>query len=100
MDCGDGVEELSLEEILTLYSQPINEEQAWAVCYQCCQTFAQKHRNSKSAGASVEDCVRRIEGPGDVRIRRDGTVKLHHLDSTGKQITHCMMCFYVDLFMR
>ncbi|XP_062342949.1 protein spire homolog 1 [Osmerus eperlanus] len=84
MDCGDGAEELSLEEILTLYSQPINEEQAWAVCYQCCQTLAQKHRNSKSTGASVEDCVRRIEGPGDVRIRRDGTVKLHYLDSTDK----------------
>ncbi|XP_078146370.1 protein spire homolog 1 isoform X3 [Centroberyx gerrardi] len=86
MDCIDGVEELSLEEILTLYSQPINEEQAWAVCYQCCRTLARKHRrrNSKSAGASVVDHPRRIEGPGDVRIRRDGTVKLHCQDSTDK----------------
>uniref|UniRef100_A0AAR2KHQ5 KIND domain-containing protein n=1 Tax=Pygocentrus nattereri TaxID=42514 RepID=A0AAR2KHQ5_PYGNA len=33
----DTAEALSLEEILTLYSQPINEEQAWAVCYQCCR---------------------------------------------------------------
>uniref|UniRef100_A0A673KEI0 Protein spire homolog 1-like n=1 Tax=Sinocyclocheilus rhinocerous TaxID=307959 RepID=A0A673KEI0_9TELE len=31
MDCTDGEDELCLEEILTLYSQPINEEQAWAV---------------------------------------------------------------------
>uniref|UniRef100_A0A3B4FX22 Protein spire homolog 1-like n=1 Tax=Pundamilia nyererei TaxID=303518 RepID=A0A3B4FX22_9CICH len=54
MDCSDGAEELSLEEILALYSQPINEEQAWAVCYQCCRTLAQKHRrrSSKSAVAS------------------------------------------------
>uniref|UniRef100_A0A3B4TG78 Spire-type actin nucleation factor 2 n=1 Tax=Seriola dumerili TaxID=41447 RepID=A0A3B4TG78_SERDU len=28
--------ELSLEEVLKSYEQPINEEQAWAVCYQCC----------------------------------------------------------------
>uniref|UniRef100_A0AAY5KDT9 KIND domain-containing protein n=1 Tax=Esox lucius TaxID=8010 RepID=A0AAY5KDT9_ESOLU len=76
MDNADGLEELSLEEILSLYSQPINEEQAWAVCYQCCRTLAQKHRrrNSKNRGASVGDLLRRIEGPGDVRILRDGTV--------------------------
>ncbi|MBN3298183.1 SPIR2 protein, partial [Amia calva] len=29
--------ELSLEEVLKSYEQPINEEQAWAVCYQCCR---------------------------------------------------------------
>uniref|UniRef100_A0A8C6TS86 Spire-type actin nucleation factor 1a n=1 Tax=Neogobius melanostomus TaxID=47308 RepID=A0A8C6TS86_9GOBI len=78
MDCGDGAEEVSLEDILILYSQPINEEQAWAVCYQCCRTLAQKHRRkgSKSNGTPPADCPRRIEGPGDLAIGRDGTVKL------------------------
>lgn len=87
MDCSDGAEEVSLEEILNLYSQPINEEQAWAVCYQCCRTLAQKHRrkSSKSSGASAVDYPRRIEGPGDVKIGRDGTVKLHFEGSTGKR---------------
>ncbi|XP_030002437.1 protein spire homolog 1 isoform X3 [Sphaeramia orbicularis] len=82
MDCGGGggSEEVSLEEILTLYSQPINEEQAWAVCYQCCRTLAQKHRR-KSSKPSAE-LPRRIEGPGDVTIGRDGTVKLHFKDSS------------------
>ncbi|KAK2830357.1 hypothetical protein Q5P01_018288 [Channa striata] len=86
MDCGDGADEVSLEEILSLYSQPINEEQAWAVCYQCCRTLSQKHRrkSSKSAGASAADCPRRVEGPGDVRIGRDGTVKLHFEDGADK----------------
>lgn len=86
MDCGDGAEEVSLEEILTLYSQPINEEQAWAVCYQCCRTLAQKHRRkgSRGAGAPAAGYPRRIEGPGDVSIGRDGTVKLHFEDSTDK----------------
>lgn len=87
MDCGEGSVGVSLEEILKLYSQPINEEQAWAVCYQCCRTLAQKHRRkgSKSAGASAVDYPRRIEGPGDVMIWRDGTVKLHFERSTGKR---------------
>ncbi|KAF1381606.1 hypothetical protein PFLUV_G00155710 [Perca fluviatilis] len=86
MDCSDGAAEVSLEEILKLYSQPINEEQAWAVCYQCCRTLAQKSRrkSSKSAGASAVDYPRRIEGPGDVKIGRDGTVKLHFEDRTDK----------------
>lgn len=83
MDCGGGTDDVSLEEILALYSQPINEEQAWAVCYQCCRTLAQKHRR-KSSKSSAGDCTRRIEGPGDVMIGRDGTVKLHFEDGTGK----------------
>ncbi|XP_026204455.1 protein spire homolog 1 isoform X2 [Anabas testudineus] len=86
MDCGDGADEISLEDILSLYSQPINEEQAWAVCYQCCRTLAQKHRrkSSRSPGAAAVDYPRRIEGPGDVRIGRDGTVKQHFEDGTDK----------------
>ncbi|KAL6099798.1 spire1 [Pungitius sinensis] len=86
MDCGDGAAEVSLEDILKLYSQPINEEQAWAVCYQCCRTLAQKRKrkSSKSAVGSAIDYPRRIEGPGDVRIGRDGTVKLPFGDCTDK----------------
>lgn len=87
VDGGDEAEDVCLDEILTLYSQPINEEQAWAVCYQCCRTLAQKHRrkgSAKSTGASALDCPRRIEGPGNVRISRDGTVTLHFEDSTGE----------------
>lgn len=92
MDCGDGAgaaaAEVSLEEILSLYGQPINEEQAWAVCYQCCRTLAQKHRrkSSRSAGgASAAEHPRRIEGPRDVMIWRDGTIQLHFEACTGKQ---------------
>lgn len=94
MDCVDGTDEVSLEEILSLYSQPINEEQAWAVCYQCCRTLSQKHRrkSSRSAGASAAEYPRRIEGPGDVRIRRDGTVKLHFENVTGKRSVTNQVC--------
>ncbi|KAI1894170.1 hypothetical protein AGOR_G00113060 [Albula goreensis] len=91
MDCAEGGDELSLEEILMLYSQPINEEQAWAVCYQCCKYLAQGHgrRNSKSAAASVVDRARRIEGPGDVRIHRDGVVRLQYQGRPDKYGPSC-----------
>ncbi|XP_051949473.1 protein spire homolog 1-like isoform X2 [Xyrauchen texanus] len=82
MDFKDGEDELTLEEILTLYSQPINEEQAWAVCYQCCRWLTQKRRRK-------ERCVSppgRIKGPEDVRIRKDGTVKLYQQSSQDKHI--------------
>lgn len=86
MDSDDECEELSLEEILTLYNQPINEEQAWAVCYQCCRSLADGHRrrNSKSAGAKAVGSARRIEGPGDVRIYQDGVVRLQQCSGPGK----------------
>uniref|UniRef100_A0A3B3VBR7 Spire-type actin nucleation factor 1a n=1 Tax=Poecilia latipinna TaxID=48699 RepID=A0A3B3VBR7_9TELE len=92
MDCGDGSEDLSLDEILTLYSQPINEEQAWAVCYQCCRTLAQKHRrrgSSKAAGSSAVEYPRKIDGPGNVRIGRDGAVKLHFEGSKDEYQSAC-----------
>ncbi|XP_015213483.2 protein spire homolog 1 isoform X3 [Lepisosteus oculatus] len=89
MEGGDGADELSLEEILKLYSQPINEEQAWAVCYQCCRTLAQGFRGS-SAGARGEGRAWRIEGAADVRICKDGAVRLHHRQGgSGKPTSPC-----------
>lgn len=85
VDCTDGEDELSLEEILTLYSQPINEEQAWAVCYQCCRWLTQKQRR-KEKGVSPPG---RIEGPEDVRIRKDGTIKLYQQSGPGN---HNIIC--------
>ncbi|XP_037640587.1 protein spire homolog 1 isoform X4 [Sebastes umbrosus] len=82
------VEGLSLEDILRLYNQPINEEQAWAVCYQCCRTLAKGHRSSRSsaaaAGAPSAVAPMRISGPGDVRIQKDGSVRLEHQGCEGK----------------
>uniref|UniRef100_A0AAY5F0I3 KIND domain-containing protein n=1 Tax=Electrophorus electricus TaxID=8005 RepID=A0AAY5F0I3_ELEEL len=48
--------ELSLGDILTLYNQPINEEQAWAVCYQCSRSLSEEGErslDSSSAGVPV-----------------------------------------------
>lgn len=80
---------LSLEEILGLYGQPINEEQAWAVCYQCCRTLAKGHRGRRSSSAAAGTstaAARRISGPTDVRIERDGSVRVEHQSCEGKPL--------------
>lgn len=54
--------ELSLEEVLKVYEQPINEEQAWAVCFQGCR------------GLRGAPGRRRIRDTADILLRRDGSV--------------------------
>ncbi|XP_036730824.1 protein spire homolog 1 isoform X4 [Balaenoptera musculus] len=60
---------LSLEEILRLYNQPINEEQAWAVCYQCCGSLC-------AADAGCRQPRRRVRSAAQIRVWRDGAVTL------------------------
>ncbi|XP_054980937.1 protein spire homolog 1 isoform X5 [Sorex araneus] len=60
---------LSLEEILRLYNQPINEEQAWAVCYQCCGSL-------RAAAAARRPPRRRVRSAAQIRVWRDGAVTL------------------------
>ncbi|XP_074142249.1 protein spire homolog 2 isoform X1 [Sminthopsis crassicaudata] len=55
--------ELSLEEVLKSYEQPINEEQAWAVCYQCCRGLL----GAEPGGGRIRDTA-------DILLHKDGTV--------------------------
>ncbi|XP_007487801.1 protein spire homolog 1 isoform X4 [Monodelphis domestica] len=75
LDGGGPRDSLSLEEILRLYNQPINEEQAWAVCYQCCGSL-----RAAAAGDPRSRPRRaprsRVEAPAQIRVWRDGTVTL------------------------
>ncbi|XP_023097498.2 protein spire homolog 1 isoform X6 [Felis catus] len=65
---------LSLEEILRLYNQPINEEQAWAVCYQCCGSL-------RAADAGRRQPRHRVRSAAQIRVWRDGAVTLAPGDS-------------------
>ncbi|XP_072374162.1 protein spire homolog 2 [Scyliorhinus torazame] len=67
----DGLEPqvLSLDEVLRAYKQPINEEQAWAVCYQCCRSL---HRD----WPREQQRIGRIRELDAIRLHRDGTVSL------------------------
>ncbi|XP_008309606.1 protein spire homolog 2 [Cynoglossus semilaevis] len=60
--------ELSLEEVLKSYEQPINEEQAWAVCYQCCSGLRLPRPPAQAAT--------RVKDPSSILLHRDGTVWL------------------------
>ncbi|XP_035977614.1 protein spire homolog 1 isoform X2 [Halichoerus grypus] len=66
---GGAPDALSLEEILRLYNQPINEEQAWAVCYQCCGSL-------RAAAAGHRQPRRRVRSAAQIRVWRDGAVTL------------------------
>ncbi|GLD67111.1 protein spire homolog 2, partial [Lates japonicus] len=70
--------ELSLEEVLKSYEQPINEEQAWAVCYQCCSGL----RVPRPPAGRVS----RVKDPSSILLHRDGIVSLQqepqHNDDT------------------
>ncbi|XP_043084367.1 protein spire homolog 2 isoform X2 [Puntigrus tetrazona] len=57
------IRELSLEEVLESYEQPINEEQAWAVCFQCCREL----RAPRPPGLL-------IRAPSSIVLHRDGAV--------------------------
>ena len=69
--------ELSLEEVLKSYEQPINEEQAWAVCYQCCSGLSVPLLAAETRGLS------RVKDPSSILLYRDGTVSLQKEPSTG-----------------
>lgn len=64
--------ELSLEEVLKSYEQPINEEQAWAVCYQCC-SWLRVPRLDRSEDRTIYQ----VKDPSSIFLHRDGTVSLH-----------------------
>ncbi|KAI5105588.1 protein spire-like 2, partial [Silurus meridionalis] len=61
--------DLSLEEVLRSYEQPLNEEQAWAVCYQCC-------RGERAHNTHRYRARHRAKGPDSILLHRDGTVTL------------------------
>lgn len=61
--------ELSLEAVLKSYEQPINEEQAWAVCYQCCSGL-------RMPRPPPDHRVIRVKDPSSILLHRDGTVSL------------------------
>ncbi|XP_048403051.1 protein spire homolog 2 isoform X2 [Stegostoma tigrinum] len=79
---GDGLEPqvLSLDEVLRAYEQPINEEQAWAVCYQCCRSL---HRDWPREQVRIG----RVRELAAILLHRDGTVSLCGEDQNRPPLT-------------
>ncbi|NWI28672.1 SPIR2 protein, partial [Sula dactylatra] len=73
--CEQRITKVSLADILRCFEHPISEEQAWAVCFQCCCKMEQLAQGLCPLLHSVF-----IKGPGSIFIHADGTVsfKVHH----------------------
>ncbi|XP_013411067.1 protein spire homolog 1 isoform X1 [Lingula anatina] len=74
-------DKLSLQDILEAFNAPLNEEQAWAICFQCLQHL-KKHWD---AGNAIY-----IYGLPSVYVHKDGTVSCE-APTTGKQSTECQI---------
>lgn len=77
-DLADLLRELSLEEVLKSYEQPINEEQAWAVCYQCCGGLRAPRPQATGGGP-----LHRVRDPSAILLHRDGTVSIRQEPRSG-----------------
>ncbi|XP_068787305.1 protein spire homolog 1-like isoform X2 [Struthio camelus] len=68
LQCEWRVPKVSLAEILRCFEHPVSEEQAWAICFQCCSKMEQLAQGLHPLLHAVV-----IKGPGSVFIHADGT---------------------------
>ncbi|KAM6098870.1 protein spire homolog 2-like isoform 9-T11 [Theristicus caerulescens] len=78
--CEQRITKVSLAEILRCFEHPISEEQAWAVCFQCCRKMEQLAQGLCPPLHSAF-----IKGPGSIFIHADGTAsfKVYHKSDVG-----------------
>ncbi|KFQ90212.1 Protein spire 1 [Phoenicopterus ruber ruber] len=79
--CEQRITKVSLAEILKCFEHPISEEQAWAVCFQCCRKMEQLSQGLCPPLHSVF-----IKGPGSIFIHADGTASFKVYHKSGKSI--------------
>ncbi|KFO03487.1 Protein spire 1, partial [Balearica regulorum gibbericeps] len=77
--CEQRITKVSLAEILRCFEHPISEEQAWAVCFQCCRKMEQLAQGLCPPLHSVF-----IKGPGSIFIHDDGTASFKVYHKSGK----------------
>lgn len=60
----------SLSDILQSFNGPVNEEQAWAICYQVIKSITSSscHEHSNQ--------LRTLASPSDLLVQKDGSVKI------------------------
>ncbi|KFO73278.1 Protein spire 2 [Cuculus canorus] len=79
--CMQRITKVSLAEILRCFEHPISEEQAWAICFQCCRKMEQLAHGLCPQLHSVL-----IKGLGSVFIHADGTISFKVFHKSGKII--------------
>lgn len=77
--CEQRITKVSLVEILRCFEHPLSEEQAWAVCFQCCCKMKQLAQGLCPPLHSVF-----INGPESIFIHADGTASFMVYHESGK----------------
>lgn len=78
-------ESLSLEDILLAFNNPVNEEQAWAVCYQCAHYFQNLETQSLDCRLKYHELYK--YGKRAVKFYKDGALFIEYSEisrGTGK----------------
>ncbi|NXO15154.1 SPIR1 protein, partial [Oriolus oriolus] len=78
--CEQRITKVSLAELLRCFECPISEEQAWAICFQCCRKIEQLAQGLCPPLHSVF-----IKGSGSIFIHADGTASFK-IYKSGKSI--------------
>ncbi|NXB50596.1 SPIR1 protein, partial [Leucopsar rothschildi] len=81
LGCEQTTAKVSLAELLRCFEHPISEEQAWAICFQCCRKIEQLSQELSPSLRSVF-----IKGSGSIFIHADGTVSFKVYHKSGKSI--------------
>ncbi|NXR27561.1 SPIR1 protein, partial [Cinclus mexicanus] len=75
---------VSLAELLRCFEHPISEEEAWAICFQCCRKIDQLIQ-----GLCPSLCSVFIKDSGSIFIHADGTTSFKVYHKSGKSIDTC-----------
>ncbi|NXA72529.1 SPIR2 protein, partial [Thryothorus ludovicianus] len=79
--CEQRIAQVSLAELLRCFEHPISEEQAWAICFQCCRKIEQL-----TQGLCPPLCSVFIKDSGSIFIHADGTASFKVYHKSGKSI--------------
>ncbi|NXF94496.1 SPIR2 protein, partial [Eubucco bourcierii] len=81
--CEQRITKVSLAEVLRCFEQPISEEQAWAICFQCCCKMEQLSQGLSPSLHSVF-----IKGTGSIFLHADGSAsfKVYRKSDVGSSI--------------
>ncbi|NXW73454.1 SPIR1 protein, partial [Hirundo rustica] len=79
--CEQRITKVSLADLLRCFEHPISEEQAWAICFQCCRKIEQLAQELCPAPHFVF-----IKGAGSIFIHADGTASFKVYHKSGKSI--------------
>ncbi|NXL75252.1 SPIR1 protein, partial [Leptocoma aspasia] len=80
--CEQRITKVSLAELLRCFEHPLSEEQAWAICFQCCRKIEQL-----AHGPLLRSVF--LKGSESIFIHADGTASFKVYHKSGKSIGTC-----------